>query len=122
MSQTKHIDYAAMVKQFAGDKDLFTRFATRFMGTFEQGLKKIEDGFSAGDAKLVKIAVHAFKNLVCNFHAHSVYRIIVEMEKLAAAGALETAKLKMEEVVKGTNEIANEIKDLLKHQDPLNLQ
>lgn len=121
MSQTKLIDYAKMVKQFAGDQDLFKRFATRFITTFEQSLKTIEDGFASGNAKNVKVAVHAFKNLVCNFHADSVYKIVVEMEKLAAEGALETAKLKMEEVVKGTKEIANEIKSLLDQSDPMNL-
>lgn len=120
MSQTKLIDYAAMAKQFAGDNDLFKRFATRFINTFEKRLKEIDNSFSTGDIKAIKLAIHTFKNLVCNFHAESIYKLLVDMEKLAVVGALDTARSKMEEVVKGTKEIADEIRSLLDKSEPLN--
>ncbi len=121
MSEIKLIDYAAVVKQFAGDNDLFKRFATRFINTFEKVLKDVENSFSSKDVTTIKLAIHTFKNLVCNFHAESVYKIVVEMEKLAVVGAFDTAKSKMEEVVKGTREIASEVKKLLENPNPMNL-
>ncbi|OQW48902.1 MAG: hypothetical protein A4S09_13115 [Proteobacteria bacterium SG_bin7] len=121
MPQTKLIDYPAMVKQFVGDEIIFRRFANRFLDSFEKSLKDIEESFLSGEADTVKASIHAFKNLVCNFHASFMNQIVGEMEKLAAIGALDSAEEKMEDVKVGAGKIAVEIKALLENSDPLNL-
>ncbi len=118
---TKIIDYEAMVKQFAGDRDLFERFASKFLNSFEIQLAKIEQALNDNNRDQLKTQVHIYKNAVCNFHANDVYKKICEMEKLAVGGSLDTAKKIMLEVRSGSKAVADEIKLIQKSPDPMKM-
>ncbi len=111
-ANTKHINYLAMVEQFAGDTELFNRFASKYINNYLDHLAKIDEAFKRSEPAALKTCIHGYKNLLCNFHAEKVYKKFVEMEKLVDSGLLDSAKKLYEEVRSASAEIAAEIKEI----------
>lgn len=112
------IDKHRLLARLRGDVPLLREIVELFAESSRNRMEEIHAALAGGDLQVLAQAAHAFKGSVANFSARDAVEAAVNLEQLARAGALESARVASKVLEQEIHRLETALVDLLAEVSP----